>query len=103
MNTTAPTGGLDDAIALLQQWAQQNAITLKEQKKTSYNIYYHAVKAYEGKEMTAHVVASTLPEDPGYVHVSFRSYDKPDKRKGIEEDITRAEAILWADGRKADQ
>jgi len=96
------TGNLDDAIALLQQWGTQAGITLKEQKRTFFNVYYHAVKTYGGKELTIHVVAATLPQDPGNIHVSFRSFDKPDQRKGIEEDITQAEAILWAEGRKVE-
>ena len=95
-------GNLDDAISLLQVWGKQADIDLREQKKTFYNIYYHAVKTYNGKELTAHVVASTLTEDPGNVHISFRNYDKPDKRKGVEEDIAKAEAILWAEGRKVE-
>ncbi len=91
---------LDDAIALLQTWAQQEGIDLREQKKSPFNIYYHAVKSYNGKEHTLHVVASTLTEDPGNVHITFRSYEKPDARKGAEEDVVKAEAILWAEGRK---
>jgi menaquinone-dependent protoporphyrinogen IX oxidase len=93
---------LDDAIALLQTWAQQEGIDLREQKKSSFNIYYHAVKSYNGKEHTLHVVASTLTEDPGNVHISFRSYEKPDARKGAEEDVVKAESILWAEGRKVE-
>ena len=95
-------GNLDDAIALLQAWGKQAGIDLREQKKSFFNVYYHAVKTYDGNEMTNHVVASTLPEDPGNVHVSFRNFDKPDKRKGIEEDVAMAEAILWAEGRKVE-
>jgi menaquinone-dependent protoporphyrinogen IX oxidase len=93
-------GNLDDAISLLKSWEKQAGADLREQKKTFYNIYYHAIKKYNGKELTTHVVASTLPEDPGNVHVSFRNFDNPNKRKGVEEDIGKAEAILWADGRK---
>ncbi len=73
---------------------------LREQKKTFYNIYYHAIKKYNGKELSTHIVASTLPEDPDNVHISFRNFDKPNTRRGVEEDIGKAEAILWADGRK---
>lgn len=95
-------GNLDDAIPLLQTWAKQEGIDLREQKKSSFNIYYHAVKSYNGKEHTLHVVTSTLTEDPGNVHISFRSYEKPDARKGAEEDVVKAEAILWAEGRKVE-
>jgi menaquinone-dependent protoporphyrinogen IX oxidase len=95
-------GDLNDAISLLQAWGKQAGIDLREQKRSFFNVYYHAVKTYDGNEHTLHVVASTLTEDPGNVHISFRSYEKPDKRKGAEEDVTKAEAILWADGRKVE-
>ena len=95
-------GNLNDAIALLQQWAKQQEIDLREERKSSFNVYYHAVKSYDGKEHTLHVVASTLTEDPGNVHISFRSYEKPDVRKGAEEDVAKAEELLWADGRKVE-
>jgi hypothetical protein len=91
---------LDATMQMLQQWAKENSITLKEQRKTFFNVYYHAIKNYGGKELTMHVVASTFPETPGSVHVSFRSFDKPDVRKGAEEDIGKAEKLLWANGRK---
>ena len=93
-------GNLDGAISLLKTWGKQDGLDLREQKRTFYNIYYHSVKTYAGEELTIHVVAATLPEDPGNVHISFRSFDKPDKRKGVEEDIIKAETILWAKGRK---
>ena len=95
-------GDLNHAIDLLKTWSKQEGIDLKQQKKSSFNVYYHAVKTYDGKELTLHVVAATLPEDPGNVHISFRSFDKPDKRKGVEEDVAKAEAILWAEGRKVE-
>jgi hypothetical protein len=95
-------GNLDDAISLLKVWGKQKGIDLREQKRTFYNIYYHAVKIYAGEELTIQAVAATLPEDAGNVHISFRSFDKPDKRKGTEEDIAKAEAILWAEGRKVE-
>lgn len=91
---------LDATMQMLQDWAKQNNITLKEQRKTFFNVYYHAIKNYGGKELTLHIVASTFPETPGSVHISFRSFDKPDARKGVEEDISKAEKLLWADGRK---
>ena len=96
-------GNLDEAITLLKTWSTQTGIDLREQRKSSFNVYYHAVKTYEGNELTLHVVAATLTEDPGNVHISFRCYEKnPDKRKGIEEDAAKAETILWAEGRKVE-
>jgi menaquinone-dependent protoporphyrinogen IX oxidase/uncharacterized protein YqfB (UPF0267 family) len=91
---------LDATMQMLQEWAKQNNITLKEQRKTFFNVYFHALKNYGGKELTAHIVAAAFPETPGSVHVSFRSFDKPDLRKGAEEDITKAENMLWANNRK---
>jgi len=97
-------GNLDLAITLLKTWSTQTGIDLREEKKSSFNIYYQVVRTYEGNELTLHVVASTLTEDPGNVHISFRCYEKnPDKRKGIEEDAAKAEAILWAEGRKVER
>jgi menaquinone-dependent protoporphyrinogen IX oxidase len=61
-----------------------------------------AVKSYDGKEHILHVVAATLTEDPGNVHISFRSYEKPDVRKGAEEDVAKAEELLWEEGRKVE-
>jgi hypothetical protein len=95
-------GNLDTAEKLLQQWARENGLTLKEQRRTFFNVYYHAVKNYGGKELTLHIVAATMPDDPGNVHISLRSYDKPDARKGAEEDVAKAEKLLWADGRKVE-
>lgn len=95
-------GNLNDTIVLLKAWADQQGIDLREESKSSFNVYYHAVKFYEGNEHTLHVVASTLTEDPGYVHISFRSYEKPDARTGAEEDVAKAEALLWAEGRKVE-
>jgi len=96
-------GNLNDTMALLQEWAKQQGIDLQEAQKSSFNVYYQAVKSYEGEEHTLHVVASTLTEDPGNVHISFRSYEKPDDvRKGAEEDVAKAEELLWANGRKVE-
>jgi menaquinone-dependent protoporphyrinogen IX oxidase len=95
-------GELNQAVALLQQWAKENGFDLREQVKTYYNVYYQAAKMYAGTEIILHVVPSTLPEDPGTVHISFRCYDKPDARTGAEADITKAEQLLWADGRKVE-
>ena len=91
---------MENAISLLETWAQQQGINLQEQKKSPFNIYYHAVKSYDGTEHTLHVVAAVLTEDPGNVHISFRSYEKPDARKGAEADVVKAEELLWAEGRK---
>ena len=91
---------LDGTIKMLAAWAQQNGVTLNEQRKTFFNVYYHAVKNVNGKDMTMHVVAAVMPDDPGAVHISLRSYDKLDARKPIEEAIGKAEQLLWADGRK---
>ncbi len=93
---------MDTALAVLGTWAQQQGITLQEQKKSPFNVYYHAVKTYDGKEQTLHIVAAVLTEDPGNVHISFRSYDKPDVRKGAEADVAKAEELLWGEGRKVE-
>jgi menaquinone-dependent protoporphyrinogen IX oxidase len=93
---------MENALSLLETWAQQQGINLQEQKKSPFNIYYHAVKSYEGKEQTLHVVAAVLTEDPGNVHISFRSYEKPEARKGAEADVAKAEELLWAEGRKVE-
>jgi menaquinone-dependent protoporphyrinogen IX oxidase len=87
---------------LLKQWAKDNGVDLKEQVKTSFNIYYHATKNYGGEPITAHIVIATFPDEPDNLQISFRCWDKPDVRKGIEADITKAEELLWADGRKVD-
>jgi len=91
---------LDETLALIKNWATQEGFTLKEKRKTFFNTYYHAVKNIGGKDMTIHIVAANITEDPGATHISFRSYDKPQERKPIEDAIAKAEQILWADGRK---
>lgn len=91
---------MENALSLLETWAQQQGINLQEQRKSSFNSYYHAVKSYDGKEHTLHVVAAVLTEDPGNVHLSFRSFEKPEARKGAEADVAKAEELLWAEGRK---
>ncbi len=93
---------MDTAMSLLGTWAQQQGITLQEQKKSPFNVYYHAVKTYDGKEQTLHIVAAVLTEDPGNVHISFRSFEKPDVRKGAEADVAKAEELLWGEGRKVE-
>jgi hypothetical protein len=50
--------------------------------------------------MTMHVVAAVMPEDPAAVHISLRSYDKPDVRKPLEVTIGKAEQLLGGEGRK---
>jgi hypothetical protein len=89
-------------MALLKTWAQQEGIDLREEGKSPFNVYYHAVKSYGGKEHILHVVAAALTEDPGNIHISFRSYEKPDVRKGAEEDVAKAEELLWAEGRRVE-
>jgi hypothetical protein len=94
------TGDLDTAIAMLESWAKDAGYEMRVQVKTFFNVYYHAAKTLDGKEHIIHIVPSTMPEDPGTVHISFRSYDKPEERAEVEKDIQAAEALLWADGRK---
>jgi menaquinone-dependent protoporphyrinogen IX oxidase len=91
---------LEPAIAMIESWARDNGYDLRVQVKSFFNVYYHAAKTYGGKERIVHIVPSTMPEDPGTVHISFRSYDTPEERIDVERDIDAAEALLWADGRK---
>ena len=93
---------LDGTVAMLKTWAQQEGLELQEQRKSFFNIYYHAVKNIDGKDKTIHVVAAVMPDDPANVHVSLRSWDKPDARKPLEAAIGKAEQLLWADGRKVE-
>ncbi len=95
-------GNLEEAESLLEQWAKEADVILLEEKKTSFNTYFRGIKTYSGESLSIHIVTALFPEDPGNVHVSFRSYDKPEMRSGAEKDITDAEALLWADGRKVD-
>ncbi len=95
-------GDLNLGVKLLEEWAKNEGIILKHQKKTWFNTYYHAVKNVNGKDMTIHVVAATMPDDPGTVHFAFRSWDKPDVRKPLEALITKAEQLIWSNGRKVD-
>jgi len=94
------TGDLDYALQKLDVWAAEKGYELREQVKTFYNVYYHAAKKDGEDERIIHIVPSTMPEDPGTIHISFRSYDKPEERGSVEKDIEAAEAMLWADGRK---
>ena len=93
-------GDVPTAIRLLDEWAKKEGVTLKEQKKAPYMVYYNAIKNVGGKDMIIYIVAATMPDDPGSVHVSFRSWDKPDVRKPLEAAIDKGEQALWADGRK---
>lgn len=93
---------LDNTTTLLNAWAKQEGLELKEQRKTFFNTYYHAIKNIDGKEKTIHVVVAVMPDDPGNVHISLRSWDKPDARKPLEAAIGKAEQLLWADGRKVE-
>jgi flavodoxin len=95
-------GDLGNTITLLNSWAKKEGFELKEQQKTFFNVYYHAVKNIEGKEQTIHIVAAVMPDDPGNVHVSLRSWNKPAARKPLEEAIGKAEQLLWGDGRKVE-
>ena len=65
-------------------------------------VYYNAVKNIGGKDMIIYLVAATMPDDPGNVHVSFRSWDKPEVRKPLEEAIDKGEQAIWAGGRKVE-
>lgn len=93
-------GNLDMAIRLIAAWAKQAGVTLREQRKTFFNVYYHAVKTVGGTDMIMHIVAAEMPEDPGAVHVSLRSYDRPEARKPVEALLAGVEKLLCADGRK---
>lgn len=91
---------LESAIEMLETWASDRGYELRPQVKSFFNVYYHAVKTDGDKERVIHIVPATMPEDPGAVHISFRSYDKPEDRGAVEKDIEAAEALLWADGRR---
>jgi hypothetical protein len=87
---------------LLNDWAKKEGYELKEVKKSDYMTWFNAVKKIDGKEDMLYIVMATMPDDPGNVHISFRTWDKPDKRKPLVEDASKAEKILWADGRKVE-
>ncbi len=91
---TRMKGDLQKGRAFIQQWGLDTGIKLEQQVSTFFNNYYHAGKNYGGQEMTLHVVMATLPEDPGYVHFSFRSFAKPKNRKDVEKDITKAVNLI---------
>ncbi len=91
---TRMKGDLQKGRVLIQQWGQDTGVKLEQQVSSFFNTYYHAVKNYGSQEMTLHVVTAILPEDPGYVHFSFRSYAKPKNRKDVEKDITKAVNLI---------
>ncbi len=93
---TRVNGDLENGRTVIKEWAEKAGLTLNEQVTTFFNSYIQAVKNYDGREMTIHVVPATMPEDPGYVHFSFRSYDKPDRRTGVEKDILKAREMIKA-------
>ena len=87
---------------LLADWAAKDGFELKEERKADYMTWYTAIKKGGGKDDTLSIVMATMPDDPGNVHISFRSWLKPDKRKALEESAAKAEQLLWADGRKVE-
>jgi len=93
---------LPAATKLIAEWAAQEGIELKELRKAGYLAYYNAIKKVGGKDMIIYLVAATMPDDPGNVHVSFRSWDKPAERKALEDAIDKGEKLLWAEGRKVE-
>ena len=91
---------LPQAVKLIEVWAKKEGLTLKSLKTAFYMTYFNAIKNVGGKDMIIYVVAASMPDDPGNVHVSFRTWDKPEARKPLEEAIEKGEQMLWADGRK---
>ena len=87
-------------IQLLKQWATACGLELKEQSRTFFNVYYHAVKIYRGRSLTIHIVAAALPKILATCMFLFVAMQKA-VRGGAEIDIAAAEEILWAEGRKA--
>ncbi len=92
-------GTLDDAVSHIHDWSRQTGATLNVKKRDYYILYYQAVKNYNGKNRVIHIVAALFPEDPGNVQIALRNYDRPDHRKGVSEDMTKAEEFLCANGR----
>ena len=85
---------------LLTEWAGKNGFELKKEREADYMTWFTAMKKGGDKEETLSIVMATMPDDPGNVHVSFRSWLKPDKRAALEDSAAKAEQLLWADGRK---
>jgi hypothetical protein len=75
----------------LKTWARSASFNLSEQRRTEFNVYYHGTKTYGGKEIVLHIVLATLPEDPGYTHISVRSYDKKEGRGAMIPDVNTLE------------
>ena len=93
---------LPQTMALINECAKKEGLELKELRKADYRAYYNAIKKVDGKDKIIYIVAATMPDDPGNVHVSFRTWDKPDGRKPLEEAIDKGEQFIWADGRKVE-
>jgi menaquinone-dependent protoporphyrinogen IX oxidase len=94
---------IDKTASLLEDWAKQNGMELKEETKTFYNKYFIATKQYNGgKALSVHIVIAEVIEDPGNTHIALNCYAKPAIREGVEEDIKKAGVILQDDGRKID-
>lgn len=81
----------ENVEAGLKTWAETAGVNLAEQKKTDFCLYYHGKKSYGGNEAVLHIVLATMPEDPGYMHISVRNYDKKEKRGTMYSDITALE------------
>ncbi len=91
---------LATTASLLKQWAKQDGFELKEERSADYMTWYTASKKIDGKDRTLSIVMATMMDDPGSVHISFRSWEKPENRKELEAEAAKAEQLLWADGRK---
>ena len=91
---------LPTAVKLINDWAKKEGFELQELKKADYMTYFNAIKKIDGKDKIIYIVAAIMPDDPGNVHISFRTWDKPEVRKPLEEAIDKGEQIIWADGRK---
>jgi len=93
---------LPTAMKLLSAWAAREGLDLQQIRNADYIAHYHAVKKVDGSDKIIYLSAVTMPDDPGNVHVSFRTWDKPEARKPLEEAIDKGEQMLWADGRKVE-
>ena len=81
----------ENAEANLKTWAKAAGVNLAEQRRTFFNVYYHGKKSYGGNEAVLHIVLGTMPEDPGYIHISVRNYDRKEKRGSLYSDINALE------------
>ena len=77
--------------ANLKTWAKAAGVNLAKQRKTDFCVYYHGKKTYGGNEAVLHIVLAIMPEDPGYMHISVRNYDKKEKRGTMYADISALE------------